>query len=832
MAATSRSLGLMRSSTWLGAVLSSASLTVAMAASSASSSATDWCSNTASVVLTSCGDQCVSDLKLKNTPAIDVPCVQYPSKAATTCSEDARNKCTAYDDACTYQCLQVYNTVSAKWTLFVKDPALTDTFTNTSSPTDRFPAAPVQAITGYQFSEEVKMIQITGFDNANVQKGSVKTVKLGDNVFEKAAVAESLVLTNLDLSKLATNFLPLSVSSLVLENCKLSDVPTDVGNMLNLRQLSLAKNSITDLPGADNKITKALQQLTTLSLKQNDLTTFDWSLPELTSLDLSENKLTEFPMALFDLTKLTSVSLSGNSIKNLTVTQAQFSFLKRLDADSTLGLASVSGSCASGQTEDTALGSVVCISDGSGSSDSGGGSSNVLVIVIVVLAVVLVLGGVSFYCYRRRSKATSEFYVSVIGDNNRNGGATGNNSSSGGNRSRGLSLFAFGRQSRAQSTTNNTGGSASGGTGGTGGGVRGSIPSSGGRQSRGASIGTRPSSMFGRPRKTSASSAAASLSVGTYSELSKFPDERRGTAATSTEAGRVGHSRERARINENVVRISNEEIRFTRTIAKGAFGEVYLAHFGVELVAVKKLLVMTEASIGDFLGELNLLANLSHPRIVGLVGATWDDDALNNLQIVTEFMDSGDLLTVLRRSSPTDLTWNNGKAAYCVQICEAVFYLHSLQPALIHRDIKSRNILVDSRKGAKLSDFGESRERTVHSTMTAGVGTARWVAPEIIIGEDYSELADIYSLGVLLTELDTHLIPFEKMQMEEAMIVQQVAVGKLRPKVSDTCPEVIRRLAHECLQFDPQLRPTAARVLQTLMSSQLIRRLSTISDSE
>lgn len=300
-----------------------------------------------------------------------------------------------------------------------------------------------------------------------------------------------------------------------------------------------------------------------------------------------------------------------------------------------------------------------------------------------------------------------------------------------------------------------------------------------------------------------------------------------GSTFSASSAAILGRKRQGDEINPNVLRIPNEDISYTRAIAKGAYGEVWLARCGTDLVAVKKLLSFEQEAVSNFIAELNLLASLSHPRITNLVGACWDD-SLGDLQIVTEYMDMGDLLTVLRQKSPTDFKWEGNKGMYCIQICEAVYYLHGLQPALIHRDIKSRNVLIDSQKGAKLSDFGESRERTVARTMTAGVGTARWVAPEIVLGYDYSELADIYSLGVLFTELDTHKIPFEGMDLEEATIVSQVAVGKLRPTVSDSCPEVIRQLAHECLQFDPAMRPSAARVLQVLMSSPLGRRRSSV----
>jgi serine/threonine protein kinase len=335
----------------------------------------------------------------------------------------------------------------------------------------------------------------------------------------------------------------------------------------------------------------------------------------------------------------------------------------------------------------------------------------------------------------------------------------------------------------------------------------------------------RGSSAFTGPKGPSFSTNGT---TGDYSQIGRYQSEMNDDTMATQE---LQHVREIPRIGKNVVRIDARDMNYTRSIAKGAFGQVWLAHYNGGLVAVKKMLTNDPANVADFVAELNLLATLNHPRILGLIGACYDD-SLSDLQIVMEFMDSGDLLTVLRKHSPTELTWDNGKGTFCVQICEAVYYLHSLATPLIHRDIKSRNILMDSHKGAKLSDFGESRERTFQQTMTAGVGTARWVAPEIILGEDYSELADIYSLGVLLTELDTHKIPYQDMGLEETTIVQQVAVGKLKPKVSDTCPEVIRRLTHECLQSDPQLRPSAARVLQTLMSSTLARRPTTILETE
>ncbi|KAL3672421.1 hypothetical protein V7S43_003104 [Phytophthora oleae] len=567
-----------------------------------------------------------------------------------------------------------------------------------------------------------------------------------------------------------------------MENCNLASLPTQLGNLANknLVTLNLNKNTMTSITDSDTSVTEALQGLTTLNLTGNSIATFDVSLPSITTLDLSDNKLTEFPSVIFKMTNLNVLNIGGNSISSLTVTSTQYSFLRKLSSESTLSI--TTGSCAGGTATDV-LDSVVCVSnDAASSSSSSDGSSSssssTLIIVIVVLAVVVVLGVAGFFFYRRRMKSRG-FYLSNTPD--MVGVAT-------------------------PPSSNNT-------------------PARHRAGSRGrASSQQRPPTAGGR---TPRSSIPNMLLAGFSDHGKKMSDAqpRRSSVQSTLPVGGDARRSRSSIISSSVVQIPSDELNYTRKIAKGAFGEVWLALYGKDLVAVKKLITVEGTSVQDFVSELNLLASLSHRCILSLIGACWDEE-LTDIQIVMEYMDSGDLLSVLRKNPPSVLTWENGKATYCVQVCEAVYYLHSLQPALIHRDIKSRNILVDSQKGAKLSDFGESRERTVARTMTAGVGTARWVAPEIILGEDYSELADIYSLGVLLTELDTHQIPYQTLGLEESMIVQQVAVGKLRPKVSDTCPEIIRRLTHECLQYDPSLRPSAARVLQTLMASPLVRRPS------
>jgi len=156
--------------------------------------------------------------------------------------------------------------------------------------------------------------------------------------------------------------------------------------------------------------------------------------------------------------------------------------------------------------------------------------------------------------------------------------------------------------------------------------------------------------------------------------------------------------------------------------------------------------------------------------------------------------------------------------------------MHTLNPKLIHRDLKSRNVLIDAQAGAKLSDFGISRNRSYTETMTAGVGTARWIAPEVILGGHYTEFADIYSFGVVLSEIDTCKPPYHDAvntnggKMQDVTILQLVSAGKLTPSLSPECPPSIVQLTQACLAFDPAQRPSAIHIsyeLRKIMKDEL-----------
>ncbi|EGZ26971.1 hypothetical protein PHYSODRAFT_476596 [Phytophthora sojae] len=286
--------------------------------------------------------------------------------------------------------------------------------------------------------------------------------------------------------------------------------------------------------------------------------------------------------------------------------------------------------------------------------------------------------------------------------------------------------------------------------------------------------------------------------------------------------------------NDDVItakRIARREIQVKNLISRGAFGEVYEGVFNDKRVAVKMLSPEIRGRIryvNNFLAEAKLTASMEHPHVVHFIGVAWD--TLSDLCVVMEFMEGGDLRSLLSEyeQSGHPVGIDREKATIALHVCHALTYLHSLAPPIIHRDLKSRNILLTHDLKAKVTDFGISREK-LDQTMTAGVGTSLWMAPEVMLGERYDDKADIFSFGVVLSELDLHTLPYAQAKdknrdsnghrFPDALLLQQVAMGKLRVEFSEGSPRSLVEVGVACVSVDPRLRPTAAEALYKLQKA-------------
>ena len=217
--------------------------------------------------------------------------------------------------------------------------------------------------------------------------------------------------------------------------------------------------------------------------------------------------------------------------------------------------------------------------------------------------------------------------------------------------------------------------------------------------------------------------------------------------------------------------VAFNDLRMERQIGEGSFGRVYLAKWNETLVAVKILssigpsdddssLTLSNPVLSGLAKESNMMAALRHPNVVSFLGVCLEPPC-----IVTEFCARGSLTDVLRgaKSAPAKaslLDWSR-RLNIALDAAKGMLYLHNHAPPIIHRDLKSPNLLVDKHWRSKVSDFNLSKlldDSTVMSSMAAT--NPRWLAPEILGGNNATFSSDVYSLGVVMWELMTWELPW------------------------------------------------------------------------
>jgi len=149
-----------------------------------------------------------------------------------------------------------------------------------------------------------------------------------------------------------------------------------------------------------------------------------------------------------------------------------------------------------------------------------------------------------------------------------------------------------------------------------------------------------------------------------------------------------------------------------------------------------------------------------------------------------------------------------------MEAAKGVRFLHSQTPVVIHRDLKSHNLLLNSNWDTKVCDFGISRVKEMTATMTQ-VGTPQWMAREILLGQKYSEKADVYSFGVIIWETIFIKKPYEG--IHPLRVISMVAHEAYKLPVSnEQIPEELQLLIKKCFSNQPQKRPDFNEIVSTL----------------
>jgi eukaryotic-like serine/threonine-protein kinase len=180
-------------------------------------------------------------------------------------------------------------------------------------------------------------------------------------------------------------------------------------------------------------------------------------------------------------------------------------------------------------------------------------------------------------------------------------------------------------------------------------------------------------------------------------------------------------------------------------ISQGAMGEVYRAHDADgRPVAIKRLLDPRQAARFEIEGRL--LARLRHPRVVRVLEHFEDPDGA---YLVMELVEGADLGSILRERGAPGLSVTDA-VEYARQACEALQYVHEQQ--VVHRDVKPQNLIV-AEHGVVLVDFGIARRAEGDDPGTRAVGTPRYMAPEVLVGEGISARSDVYGVAATLWAL-------------------------------------------------------------------------------
>ncbi|XP_021314202.1 serine/threonine-protein kinase EDR1 isoform X2 [Sorghum bicolor] len=255
-----------------------------------------------------------------------------------------------------------------------------------------------------------------------------------------------------------------------------------------------------------------------------------------------------------------------------------------------------------------------------------------------------------------------------------------------------------------------------------------------------------------------------------------------------------------------------EEIAIGERIGLGSFGEVYRGEWHGTEVAVKKFLQQDISSdaLEEFRTEVRIMKRLRHPNVVLFMGAI---TRVPNLSIVTEFLPRGSLFRLIHR--PNNQLDERKGLRMALDVARGMNYLHNCSPVIVHRDLKSPNLLVDKNWVVKVCDFGLSRMKNntfLSSRSTAG--TAEWMAPEVLRNEPSDEKCDVFSYGVILWELCTLLQPWEGMNAMQ--VVGAVGFQNRRLDIPDNIDPAIAEIIVQCWHTDPKLRPSFADIMAKL----------------
>ncbi|XP_063935665.1 serine/threonine-protein kinase PBL35-like isoform X1 [Daucus carota subsp. sativus] len=297
------------------------------------------------------------------------------------------------------------------------------------------------------------------------------------------------------------------------------------------------------------------------------------------------------------------------------------------------------------------------------------------------------------------------------------------------------------------------------------------------------------------------------------------------------------------------IRSATNNFKEELVIGKGGFGIVYKGIIEERIVAVKRSKSMSKQGSKEFLTEIKMLSQFQHSHLVSLIGYCDDSE---EMILVYEYMPAGSLADHLhkrvRRGDTIlpSLTWEQ-RLKICIGVAHGLDYLHtgtSIDERVIHRDVKTANILLDENLAAKLSDFGLSKTGPANQTCTyvstRVKGTHGYLDPYYVATHRLTRKTDVYAFGVVLFEvlcgrpavdrsLDEEQISLAgwAQQCFEEGLLEQIIDTNIKASISSDSLNTFVDVAIKCLLMQPKLRPTMAEIVVGLESALALQEKST-----
>ena len=256
--------------------------------------------------------------------------------------------------------------------------------------------------------------------------------------------------------------------------------------------------------------------------------------------------------------------------------------------------------------------------------------------------------------------------------------------------------------------------------------------------------------------------------------------------------------------------IDIEEVQMGKRLGQGGFGAVFEAKWKKKTVAVK---VCLGNLLENLSREIQILTCLPpHPNVITFFGVAISKDAVNTY-IITELAPNGSLYDYLhiKESKPSP----DQSFAWALQVASGMQHLHSNN--VVHRDLKSGNILLSFGLFAKVCDFGTARTMA-KTAMTTQKGTYRWMAPEIMEGVEakINKMCDVFSYGMVLYEIFACKIPYADIPTDP-LVGLAVLQGKY-PPIPTALPSFLHPLLEACWKKEPEQRPQFDAIVMAIQT--------------